>query len=383
MNRHLVCITAGIFFSITALTACSRHNLNTVTTGDATTASSSQPAEVKAKNVILVIGDGMGVAQVTSSIIQERGDASQFLRFPYTGFSRTYSLDKYTTDSGAGGSALVTGHKVQNRHIALSPNNTPWPSLFYTLNKYQGKATGFVVTSSVLDATPAATYAHVQDRKMNDEISMQMAQCMHSVMIGGDYGHFLSAERKDGLAPLDTLRQRGYEVVFSLDSMVNSRSNRLVAMPYVGNPPSANQREDMLCKGVRKALEILNRNPQGFALLVEGSQIDWACHNNDSPYLGEEMADFEKVLKVILDFAAQDGNTLVVVTADHETGGVALIDGNVEEGTNDIRYIYGSHTASMVPVFAYGPGAASFSGVQQNTAIHDKIMRAMGQIIVK
>lgn len=335
------------------------------------------------KNIILVIGDGMGPAQVTASIVQAQGDNSQFLRFPYSGFSRTHSYDKYTTDSGAGGTAIVTGHKVQNGHIALSPNNRPWPSLFYTLNKEQGLATGFVVTSSVLDATPASTYAHVPDRHMWDRISLQMSQCPHTVMMGGDKEHFLLANRKDDLSPLDTLRLRGYELVYNIDSMVNSTSTKLVALPFMGNPPSAATRNDFLPKGVEKAISILNQDPDGFALLVEGSQIDWAGHNNDSEFLKEELSDFEKTLKIILDFAEQDGNTLVVVTADHETGGLALVNGNIENGTNDTRWIHGSHTAVMVPIFSYGPGSNYFSGIKQNTDIYHIIMNLFGQTILE
>lgn len=336
-----------------------------------------------AKNVILVIGDGMGLAQVSASIVLAQEENSQFYRFPYAGFSRTYSLDNYTTDSGAGGTAIETGHKVQNHHLALSPNNRPWPSLFHVLYKSQGKSTGFVVTSSVLDATPAASYAHVSDRHMYDQISMQMAKCHHSVMIGGDKEHFLPAKRKDGKAPLDTLAARGYELVYSIDSMMNSKSRKLVAIPYMGNPPSAAKRDNFLEKGTRKAIEILSSNPKGFALLVEGSQIDWAGHNNDTEFMNEELIDFERTLKVILDFAEKDGNTLVVVTADHETGGMALINGNIEKGENEVRYIHGSHTGVMVPVFAYGVGAERFTGVMQNTDICNKILKTCGQSVAE
>ena len=163
------------------------------------------------RNVIFVVGDGMGTAQVYSSVVAQ-GDNSVFLQFPYSGFSRTYSRNRYTTDSGAGGSALMTGHKVDNYHIALGPRNIWYPSFLVTAKRMFGMAAGFVVTSSVLDATPASTYAHVSDRHLSDSISMQMAQCGFEVMIGGDMNHFLPENRKDGLAPLDTLKARGYKM---------------------------------------------------------------------------------------------------------------------------------------------------------------------------
>lgn len=324
------------------------------------------------KNIILIVGDGMGVAQVYSSVVAEKGNNSAFLRFPYTGFSRTYSRNKYRTDSAAGGTALTTGHKVDNHHVNWGPDSARYNTIFDDA-KAQGMSTGFVVTSSVLDATPAATYGHVPYRKMFDTLSLQMAQCQHSVMIGGGGKYFRPENRKDGLAPLDTLNRRGYAIITTLDSMNRFGGERMVALLYEEDPAQATERGDMLLQGTKKALAMLGRNPKGFALMIEGSQIDWACHNNDSAYLRAEMADFERVLHAVIDFAQRDGNTLVVVTADHETGGVTLPKGDIEQGINSFRFLWGSHTGCMVPVFSLGPGAHYFSGIQENTDIPTKI----------
>jgi len=334
----------------------------------------------KAKNVIIIIGDGMGTAQVYASIVAQK-DASNFLRFPYSGFSRTYSHNKYTTDSGAGGTAIVTGHKTDNRHIGVLPDGTPVPS-FLSLLHDRGLSTGFVVTSSVLDATPASTYAHAPDRKMFDTISLHMSQCGFDVMIGGGLSNFRPENRKDGLSPLDTLRKRGYEITYSLEEMKQSKSNKLVTFfceNYYG--PVAPGRDPVLTEGTKKALEILTKNPKGFAMMIEGSQIDWGCHNNDAAYMEAELADFEKMLKIVLDFAEKDGNTLVVVTADHETGGLVLTGGDIANGKNTCKYITDGHSGVMVPVFAFGPGAESFSGIQQNIDLLPKVFKAMGKDI--
>ncbi|MCR4658994.1 MAG: alkaline phosphatase [Bacteroidales bacterium] len=340
--------------------------------------SAAQEQEVLPKNVILVIGDGMGVAQVYSSIVLQGGDSSQFLRFPYTGFSRTYCLNRYTTDSGAGGTALVGGNKVNKSGISLSPSGVIHPSLFAKAAE-KGLSTGFVVTSSVLDATPASTYAHVPERHMFDTISLQMSQCSHSVMIGGGRTNFRPENRKDGLSPIDTLTKRGYDVVYTMDSMLRSGSDKLCALLYEDYYPSyVTARDGMLTMGVLKALATLGRNPKGFALLVEGSQIDWACHNNDSAYLEGELRDFEQMLKAVLDFADHDGNTLVVVTADHETGGLTLKSGDIEKRQNNYSFSTGDHTGVMVPVFSYGPGSEYFTGIQQNTDIANKIIYLLG-----
>lgn len=329
-------------------------------------------------NVIFVVGDGMGVAQVYSSIIAQGADNSQFLRFPYTGFSRTYSYDKYTTDSGAGGTALMTGHKVENKHVGFGPNGEWYPSFLVKAKQQTGRKVGFVVTSSVLDATPASTYAHVPYRKQFDTISMQMAQCGFDVMIGGDRKHFLPENRKDGLAPLDTLAARGYNMAYSIDELAALHGGKVCALLSNADPLTEPSRGRMLSVGVSKALELLSRGNQGFVMMVEGSQIDWACHNNDTAYLAAEMADFEDALRIILDFAQRDGHTLVVVTADHETGGLTLPGGNVEQGINRMSFSTGSHTGVMVPVFSFGPGASQFTGIQQNIDIPRKIMKLLG-----
>ncbi len=323
-------------------------------------------------NVILIVGDGMGVAQVYSSVVAQRGNNSAFLRFPYSGFSRTYSRNKYRTDSAAGGTALTTGHKVDNQHVNWGADSARYNTIFDDA-KRQGMSTGFVVTSSVLDATPASTYGHVPYRKMFDTLSLQMAQCQHNVMIGGGRKYFLKENRKDGLSPLDTLAKRGYTVVNTLDSMTRFGGEKLVALLYEGDPLTAPARGNVLTQSAKKAIAMLSRNPKGFALMIEGSQIDWACHNNDTAYLRAEMADFEEMLHAVLDYAQADGNTLVIVTADHETGGVTLPSGDIEKGENEVKFLWGSHTGCMVPVFAMGPGAHYFSGIQENTDIPSKI----------
>ena len=336
-----------------------------------------QKHEEAPRNVILIVGDGMGVAQVYSSVVAEKGDNSAFLRFSFTGFSRTYSLNKYRTDSAAGGTALTTGEKVENYHVNWAPDSTRHNTIFDDAIAH-GLLTGFVVTSDCMDATPASTYGHVPYRKMYDTLTVQLAQCQHSVMVGGGYKYFLPENRKDSLAPLDTLAARGYTVVRTLDEVLGFEGDRLVGLLYDGDPLTEPERGDVLRPASMKAIEMLSRNTRGFCMMIEGSQIDWACHNNDSAYLRAELADFELMLHAVLDWAEKDGHTLVVVTADHETGGLTLPDGNIEEGLNDYRFHWGSHTGCMVPVFAYGPGAERFSGIQQNTDIPRKIREIMG-----
>lgn len=324
-----------------------------------------QPEPAAPRNVIFVVGDGMGTAQVCASIVAQRGN-SMFLRFPYTGFSLTCSNNKYTTDSGAGGTALLTGHKVDNYHIALTPDGTPLPS-FLAKAKAAGMGAGFVVTSTVLDATPASAYAHVPYRKMFDTISLQMVQSGFDVMIGGGKKYFEQPNRRDGLSLLDSLQARGYQMAYSTAQLARLHGGCICGLLSDGDPAQAPARGHLLALGALKALESLSMNDNGFVLMVEGSQIDWANHNNDSAYLAAELADFEEMLRALVEYAERDGHTLLVVTADHESGGLTLPDGSIERGDNKMQFSTGGHTGVMVPVFAMGPGAERFTGIHPNT----------------
>lgn len=329
------------------------------------------------KNIILIIGDGTGVPQVYASVVGAGGDNSAFLRFPVSGFSRTYSLNKYRTDSAAGGTALTTGSKVVNGAVNWGPDKERYQTIYDDAVAH-GMSTGFVVTSSVLDATPASSFGHASYRKKFDTLSMQMALCDHSVMIGGGAKYFRPENREDAFRPLDTLAMRGYTVTYDYDSMLAFQGDRMVALLYDDDPLPAPTRGPVLRDASMKAIDMLGRNKKGFAMMIEGSQIDWACHNNDTAYLRAELADFELMLHAVLDFAERDGETLVVVTADHETGGVTLPDGDIDSARNEVHFLWGSHTGCMVPVFAYGPGAERFTGIQQNTDIPRKMRELMG-----
>lgn len=330
-------------------------------------------------NVIFIIGDGMGTAQVYSSIVA-RGGNSAFLLFPYSGFSRTYCHNKYTTDSGAGGTALMTGHKVDYSHVGLDPDGSMYPSFLTMARQMFGMSTGFVVTSSVVDATPASTYAHVSDRNLFDSISMQMTQCGFDVMIGGGRNYFLPENRSDRLSLIDTLVSKGYRMAYNVLDLLPLKGSKICGLLSDDLPPQAKDRGRMLALGTLKAIEVLKQNDNGFCLMVEGSQIDHACEYNDSTHLAGEMYDFEDMLHAVMDFAQRDGNTLVIVTADHETGGLALLDGNIMYGTSKLAWgTKYKHTGVMVPVFAYGPGSEYFAGVQQNTDFYNKIMRLLSE----
>ena len=134
----------------------------------------------------------------------------------------------------------------------------------------------------------------------------------------------------------------------------------------------------MLPVATGKALELLSEDGDGFFVMVEGSQIDWGGHDNNQEYVLQETLDFDAAVKVALDFAQKDGETLVVVTADHETGGMMILNGNIEEGRVETIFTTGGHTGIIIPVFAYGPGAELFTGFYDNTDFKAKFMQVLG-----
>ncbi len=326
-------------------------------------------ASKKAKNVIVLIGDGMGPAQVYSLILTSQEETA-FERFPYSGFSITKSASNEITDSAAGGTAIAVGKKTKNNMVGMTPDSIPVPSMLEMFAE-RGKKTGVVVTCSVTHATPADFIAHNIARGNNEEIALEIAnKPILNVLFGGGKKYF--TERKDGLDLISKMWDNGWNIYDSL-SQIEDNSARTMVLTCRKHMVKAPERGNFLPEATAKAIEMLD-NENGFFLMVEGSQIDFACHDNDSITLVEEMKDFNNTLNVVLDFAEKDGNTLVVVTADHETGGLTFVDPQGKYTRTDFKWSTGSHSAIFVPVFSFGPGAEKFSGIMDNTEIISKIM---------
>lgn len=327
------------------------------------------------RNVIFLIGDGMGLAHVGAAMTANRQPLN-LERSTAIGLSKTAAANKYVTDSAAGGTALACGIKTDNGFIGLTPDRRIVRSMLEYAQD-DGKATGVVVTCAVTHATPAAFVAHQPSRKMQEEIALDFLDSKIDLFIGG--GRKFFEARGDGRNLSDTLRNNGFKIAYTLDEVTAAKSGKLAAfLAEDGLPTVSEGRGDMLRKSVDTALTILNQNPKGFVLMIEGSQIDWAAHRNEIDYVTSETIDFDDALKVAMDFADKDGNTLVVVAADHETGGLSLLGGDAAEGTVKPGWSTKGHSASMVPVYAYGAGAERFSGIYENTGVFDRIMDYLG-----
>ena len=260
--------------------------------------------------------------------------------------------------------------------VGMDVDTLPMPTILDVLAD-EGKATGIVVTCYAGHATPADFFAKVPKRSMYEDIAMQMAESDKlNVMIGGGRKHF--NQRKDSLDLIQRMESElGWKVYDTLAD-IDTACTKYAVLAADGHMPIASERGNFLPEGVKTALKTLSQDKDGFFLMVEGSQIDFACHAHDSVYMVDETVDFSNAVQVALDFAKADGNTLVVVTADHETGGLTMIDPKGHYSNVSFNYSTGSHTCLPVMIYAYGPGAELFTGWMQNNEVKGKILKACG-----
>lgn len=327
------------------------------------------PTGKKVKNVILMIGDGMSLMHMYSAWTANRGhlwlDNSQT-----TGLSKTYCADKLITDSGAGGTALATGHKTNYHMVGVDPDGKPLESLATLANK-KGMSSGIAVTCRLWDATPADFCCHNVDRDAEAEIVTDYVDCGVDYVFGG--GSKLFENRADGRDLFKELRDKGYQTPRSWDELAQIEKGKVFCVTDTTDTPVPAVRGDLLARASLKGIDLLDQNPNGFFLMIEGSQLDDYGHFNDIDLLMQETHDFDRTIGRIFEWAARDGETLVVVTADHETGGLTLVDGDLNEGRIVCKFSSGGHSGVMVPVYAFGPGHENFTGIFENTDIFWKI----------
>ena len=326
----------------------------------------------KPKNVILLIGDGMGLAQIQVGLSANFG-ASNLMTMRYIGLSRTEAANSDFTDSAAGATAMASGSKTNNRYIGMDVNGQPLPSIADILAPL-GIKTGIISSGDITDATPAAFYAHQIDRSRSQEIAADFKSSAVDILVGSNRKDF--AENKDTQL-LPVLREKGYQYHTQLQEFLAAKSGKqLVLLDDTATRRMLDGRGEMLRNSLLKTLDLLASNKKGFFIMAEGAQIDYGGHANNLAYVVTEQQDFDRLVGEALRFADQDGETLVIVTADHETGGLSLLAASYKTGSVRGHFSTDDHTNIMVPVFAYGPGSADFIGVYPNTQIFKKIITA-------
>lgn len=347
---------------------------NLFASGNGDDPENNKPEQPKAVNVIYMIGDGMSLPEIYATMLATNDDLA-FSQFPYSGIVTTRSASNEITDSAAAGTALACGEKTKNGMIGVNSDGVPMSSVLDVLAD-NGKKTGIVVTCYATHATPATFYAKVPDRKQYEDIAVQMMNCDKlNVMIGGGRKHF--NQREDGRNLLKEMSKKGWKVYDNL-SDVDVIGKKYAVLADDDHLPAFSKRGDFLSQGVKTAIKTLEGCKNGFFLMVEGSQIDFACHANDSACMVDETKDFSDAVQVALDYAKTNNNTLVVVTADHETGGLTLRDPNGHYSDPGTAFSTHSHTCLPVMVFAYGPGAEQFTGWMENSDLKGKILNACG-----
>tara|TARA_B100000900_G_scaffold197102_1_gene166808 strand:+ start:383 stop:1462 length:1080 start_codon:yes stop_codon:yes gene_type:complete len=335
------------------------------------------------KNVIFLISDGAGLSQI-SSAYYFKDSSVHYSRFKQIGLIQTHSSDCYITDSAACGTAFATGKKTYNGAIGVLDDSTRVENLV-EIASAKGVKSGIVSTSSITHATPASFYAHVVSRNQENEIAKQLLESDVDFFAGGGTDFFIQRVERQNL--FDILASKGFTLnIKELDAFKTIKNKNKLAYLLADKsmPKMLDGRGAFLKNATLLGIEFLNQKDQPFFMMSEGSQVDWGGHANDAKYLISELIDFDETIGAVLDFAEKDGETLVIVTSDHETGGFTLsgkkytdVNGKIH---NDYRTIDPSfstegHSATLIPVFAYGPGSEEFKGIYDNTDIFYKILK--------
>lgn len=332
------------------------------------------PKGKKVKNVILMIGDGMSLMHVYTAWAANRGKL-WLENAQATGLSKTWAVKKLVTDSGSGGTSLATGVKTVYHAVGVDPKGKPLTSLV-DVAKELGKDAGMAVTCRLWDATPCDFCCNNIDRDKEEELVGDYPTSGVDFVFGGGAQKFTN--RKDGRDIFKELQKKGYHVSRTLDDFfAYDKNSRIFAVPYDKDTPLPDERGDLLARASMKGISLMNQNKNGFFMMIEGSQLDDYGHFNQLDLLMKETLDFDQTVGEVMKWAAKDGETLVVVTADHETGGLTLVNGNKDEGRVECCFSTKDHSGAMVPVYAFGPGAENFTGIFENTDVFKKIKKLM------
>lgn len=333
------------------------------------------------RNVILIIGDGMGIGAITAARCAGPGENGRLTldTMPVAGLVKTHSNNSLVTDSAASATALATGHKTDNGRISTTSDGKTLTTIL-DLAIDLGKSTGVVTTDAVTSATPACYYAHTDARGKEEDIAGQLVKSKLVVAMGSGKDRFVpktsdQAGRADGSDLIAAAKAGGFGVAFDAKQMEACGSRKLLGLfTFDESGPTL---EAM----TNKAVSLLAANHKGFFVMVESCLPDKGGHHNDLPTNTKGVLDLDAALKAVLAFAAKDGGTLVLVTADHETGGLAVLGKNEKNPVCTPGWVCGSHTGNMVPIYAYGPGSQVFTGTHDNTEIPKLIAKLWGKTL--
>lgn len=343
--------------------------------------------EPEVKNIIYMIGDGMGLAQASLVKIEGKYAPTAYDRAKNVALQTNYSANNRVTDSAASGTALATGYKTNNGTLGQTADGTRVESIMAKADAI-GYESGIVVTCYVNHATPGAFYAHRESRNDNDGIVEDFMNSSVDVLFGGGTRFFNEYFAKNNTTFDEAFKAKGFTILKDQSEMASVSEGKVVGLFAETNIPLMRQgRGDYLPNATAKALEILTNNVEkdgkkGFVLMVEGSQIDGEGHSNNIEGVLAETRDFAKAVAVAMDYADAHPGTLVVVTGDHETGGLSIPSHNTDFTMPESGISYGfsttGHTGIMLPIYLYGTGAECINGILDNTELSQQLQRMLG-----
>ncbi|SFU40028.1 alkaline phosphatase [Pustulibacterium marinum] len=318
--------------------------------------------EEAVKNVILLIGDGNGLSEISAATLANGGELT-LTQLKSIGFIKTSSSDDFTTDSAAAGTAIAIGQKTYNRAIGVDSLGNAATNICEVLQA-QNYNTAVISTDEITGATPSAFYAHQKDRGMNQEIAADLYKSQLTLFAAGGRKYFQE--------PLP------FTIVDTPEAIANTTAKHVGYFMAEGGVPSVlNGRGEAFPDVVANSLVYLGKQEQPFFAMIEGAQIDTHGHFNDVSGIVAEGIDFDKAITKAIQFADTHPGTLIIVTADHETSGFSIPQGNLENHVIEGDFTTHDHTATMVPVFAYGPHSQDFMGVYENNEIYHKILKLL------
>ena len=317
------------------------------------------------KNIILLIGDGNGLNQISSAVLANGGRLT-LTQLKSIGLIKTQSADDFTTDSAAAGTAISTGVKTKNRAIGVDSSNNDLINITEFLDNH-GFLSGCITTDKITGATPASFYAHQKDRSQTDRIADDLLKSKLSLFIGGGSKYFREGEIDKHFSILDDINQIGKSRKDKVGCFISKRSVSSIL----------DGRGNLLSKATKNGLQFLERKGSPFFLVVEAAQIDSFGHSNNVAGIISEGIDFDKAITEAIRFADKTENTLVVITADHETSGFSIPQGDIKTKTIEGDFTTHDNTGAMVPVFAYGPRSQEFQGVYENNELFGKILKVL------
>ncbi len=341
-------------------------------------------ATQKAKNVIFLIGDGMGIGQITAGTYMS-DNKSSLERFPVVGLHKPYSSDNLVTDSAAAATSFACGVKTFNHAIGVDKDSLPVQSILEECEA-KGYTTGLVATSTIVHATPASFIAHNVYRRNYEEIALDLLKTDVDYLVGGGKRFFDSRELDDRNL-IKEFEAKGYTVFDQLEDFIDltpaiDKADKFIYFSANSDPIPVASGRDYFIDASMSGINFLdskaaNTTTDGFFIMCEASQIDWGGHANDSEYIISEFQEFDQLIHKVMDWAKKDGETLVVVTADHETGGYTIQPGSTQDSLVT-AFTTTKHSGDFIPVFAYGPGSEMFGGIYENTDIYFKMRSALG-----